>query len=191
LDYSWFRASISRFVDSEEAASQVLRVTVHGVQQISKSDRIARAVDDFDRLRAELPNAPPYDPEQGRAKIEQADSLAEWARAELQREFRTLAANASVSTWAALEAFVEDLVVGCLEHNPNLIEHEEFAKLKVPLAEFMALTEDERRRALVEELSKRTGVGSRAGIGRFERLLCRRTWRRCAERVQARPTRTR
>jgi hypothetical protein len=56
--------------------------------------------------------------------------------------------------WGAFEAAVEDTVVNLLMNESDFLQNEAFAKVRVPLAEFEALENEERMRRLVDEVGR-------------------------------------
>lgn len=160
------------FQDFMKTMSEIVCVqalAVHGVRQQSNADEAVRAATRILKALPPKPGEPPYDSNAAERDIKHADEIAAWARAELARDFRTLHVQSCVAFWAALDTFIEDLTVACLEHDSALMERDELAKVRLPLAEFMLLTEDERRRLLVSELTRREGF--QAGIGKFDKML--------------------
>jgi hypothetical protein len=56
-------------------------------------------------------------------------------------------------------------------NEPELLQKEAFAKVKIPLADFEVLEKEERMRLLVEEIDRSQNLGRKHGVERFEGLL--------------------
>lgn len=170
MSYSWSRPLFAAFYDNAEELATVMSVSIQGVLHVSRATEQAEAAEKYRKARSNTLGEP-YDEEAGRERIARAEEIASFARREVEQDFRTIVGHACVATWSALEAFVEDLIVACLENHPNLMEHDAFAKLRVPFAEFIVLTDDERRRMLVQELERSSRSSYRLGVARFESML--------------------
>jgi hypothetical protein len=103
--------------------------------------------------------------------LEKARTQAEFAQKECESGFPLLHAHTLVGLWGALEAAVEDLVVGILVNEPPALRKEVFAKVRLPLSEYERLEQDERMRFLVRELQRGAGFAGRQGIESFETIL--------------------
>ncbi len=113
---------------------------------------------------------PDIDPEDS-GRLANAQDEAEIARRETVNEFPLLHAQAVVSMVATLEAFVRDLVVGCLRYRPESLEHEEVGKLKVRLGDYVGLGDDARFEYVADLLENSLGAPMRLGVARYEELL--------------------
>ena len=102
-------------------------------------------------------------------RLEHAKEDAEFANKELTTGFPLLHAHTLVGLWGALEAAVQDCVLGMLLNEPDLLRAERFAKCRIPLAEFELLDKEERIRLLIEEVSRQ--AQPTRGAGAFEAIL--------------------
>jgi len=81
-------------------------------------------------------------------------------------------ASALVTLWAGLEAAIEDMLVGILLNEPDILRRPNFSKTRVTLADFELLEREDRMRFLVSELSQDQGQGGRSrGVDYFEASL--------------------
>jgi hypothetical protein len=103
--------------------------------------------------------------------LERAKEDAAFAQKEFDTGFPLLHAHTLVGCWSALEAAIEDMVVGMLLNEPELLQTDSLARVRIPLAEFEALEKEERIRLLVSELGRGQGLGSKHGIDSFDALL--------------------
>jgi hypothetical protein len=112
------------------------------------------------------------------AKIEYEKEHAEFqqvaalANQEETRGFPLLYAHTLVSLWGALEFAVEDVLVGILCNEPQVLKEPCFSKLKVFVSDFENLDRDERMRLILSEMSRDRGAGRRSqGVDHFEYIL--------------------
>lgn len=101
--------------------------------------------------------------------LTEAKSEAELAENERKEGFPLLHAHVLVGMWAALEAAIEDMLVGILLNEPDALKEEAFAKVRIPLAEFETKDKEERMRFLIAELGR--NLGKKNGVDAFETLL--------------------
>jgi hypothetical protein len=94
---------------------------------------------------------------------------AEFAAGEIASDFRLLHSHSIVGVWGALETMVFDMATAWLLNVPNARQVEAVTRIKVSLALFDAMDEEDRMRSIVHELER--GQGQRSGIDRFEMLL--------------------
>jgi hypothetical protein len=120
-------------------------------------------------FEALIPGADPKEAERLSSDLGEAQKEAELAENERRTGFPVLHAHALVGMWAALEAAIEDMLVGILLNEPDVLKKEALAKVRVPLAEFEIKDKEERMRFLVAELGR--NLGRRNGVDAFESLL--------------------
>jgi hypothetical protein len=104
-------------------------------------------------------------------RLAAADKDAEIAARECAAGFPLLQEFTLVGFWGAFEAAIEDLVIGIISNEPSFLHAEPFSKVKVPLAEFEALTRDDRMRLLLRELQWLLRSDQRGGVNSFEMIL--------------------
>lgn len=106
-----------------------------------------------------------------KSDLERATKNAGFAENELKQDFPFLHASMLVGAWGALEAAVEDMLIGISLNEAEVLEKDEFRKIRVPLSTFEALDKEERIRFLLEEVERALGGGVGQGVESFERLL--------------------
>lgn len=111
------------------------------------------------------------DPQEYEAKLARAVWKADQARAEVEAGFPTLHAHSLLGLWGALECFIEDVFLACIDNEPGLLASESFAKIKLPVATAFATDHAERDAAILLATSQAVGGDLGQGVGRFERLL--------------------
>ena len=111
-----------------------------------------------------------YEPEESEWLIS-ARKEAERAKDEASRGFPLLHAHSLLGLWSALEALVEDVAVAWLIAKPDTLQRSEFAKIRVPIAEFQLLSIEDQMSYLIAEVQRDLRTEQRSGVARFERLL--------------------
>jgi hypothetical protein len=151
---------LKRFLDSWRSNFRLLHLSMRGIGILTTMPEL------FESL---LPGS---DQEEGTkllADIGEAKKEAELAETEEKTGFPLLHAHALVGIWAALEAAIEDMLVGIMLNEPDLLKREVFAKIRVPLSDFETKDKEERMRFLLAEVSR--NLGRRNGVDTFEVLL--------------------
>jgi hypothetical protein len=165
----WAAEPIVSFVRYVTEVHEVLETSIYGLQRLTRMPELVEALDNLDKVEAEHGVA--SSPSRGRPTLEETRQLASFAKTQIERGFPVLHAQGLVSIWGRLEALIQDFVASWIEHVPGVLEREELARLKVPLAEFLSLSRED----LVDEVVRELGLGlryeDRAGIARFEALL--------------------
>lgn len=93
------------------------------------------------------------------------------ASAEIERGFPVLYSHATVALWGAVEDFSNDLAVGLLKYEPDLLTHKVLSKVRVPLTLFNRMSEDERLTFLVGELKQSLSGAADGGIGQYNEVF--------------------
>jgi hypothetical protein len=102
---------------------------------------------------------------------EVAERRATLAKDERDKGFPLLHGHALVGMWGALEAFIEDVCVACMEEFPRSLESNALKNIKISLSDFLILSGEDRLRYLVTEIQRAKRAGLRAGVSIFEDLL--------------------
>ncbi|MEU1270887.1 hypothetical protein [Streptomyces sp. NPDC005799] len=105
------------------------------------------------------------------SRLTQRKDQVKLARTQIDSEFRLLHGHALMGTWGALESLIEDTVEAWMAFRPEVLLHQNFAKIRVPLAEFLSLTDEQRVRLLVSEVQRDLKLDLRSGVTKFEKLL--------------------
>lgn len=118
------------------------------------------------------------DPEQLRRR-ERDEATIELLKRQKEQGFPTLHGMAAIAVWSELEAFIDDIGAHFLSLNESSWAGERIQKLRLPVAEFVAMTSLERAEWCVRQLFGDAVHDRRVGIGRFESLLDAIGLRRC------------
>lgn len=100
-----------------------------------------------------------------------AERDAEIAGAEIERGFATLAMQGVVLYWAALETYVDDVVIGVVRSDLEVLRGDDLARVKIPLGDLLAMPDDDRFEFLLREVESSLRSRMKAGTSRFEPLL--------------------
>lgn len=103
--------------------------------------------------------------------LENATADAAFTKSERDDGFPLLHAYTLVTQWGALEAGIEDMLVGILVNEPKVLEKDEFAKVKIPLSKYELLDKEERMRFLLSEVQRAQSSGIAQGVNTFENVL--------------------
>lgn len=103
------------------------------------------------------------------AQLALAHREAEYASKSVGSEF--MFAHSVVGLWSGLEVLVEDLVGAWIASHPEVLDLPDMAKVRIPVAEYMRLGEDERIGLLVTELQRTLRTELASGATRFEKLV--------------------
>jgi hypothetical protein len=95
---------------------------------------------------------------------------ADVAEVEAQAGFPTLHAHALLGLWGAFERLVEDTFVALIVDQPELLESEPFAKVKLPMKAALSSGE-ERAQAVLYEVTRNAGADKKLGVNQFENVL--------------------
>jgi len=160
-----------RFLDNHKVAYQLYNLSIAGMTALQElPDWMEMFIKGGYRYRPDLPDEDAKKKyEEQRAEFKQ---MAELVNHEENRGFPLLHAHTLVSTWGALEAAVEDLLVGILCNEPEVLTTPAFSRIKLSLADFENLEKDERMRLVLSEVSRDRGQGGKAqGVDHFEFIL--------------------
>jgi hypothetical protein len=162
----WFIDTFDRFLKFAQETDRVLLLSKKGIYQISQQMPLLKALDNLERVRAEQAMKP-FQPK----NLESAETETKFARQEIKKEFPLLHAHALVSIWSAMEALFEDVLVGHIIHKPETLKEDIFQKIRIPLATYEQLNQEDKARLLVNELQRSLSSDQRLGLECFEALL--------------------
>jgi hypothetical protein len=164
---------LERFIEYWEDGRRLLAVSIEGMSTLKEIPKLVLTLSTMAAgLNAAIPN-----PNNGKTKPTEVESPlsddtirdAEFASKEIQAGFPLLHAHTLVGAWGALEAAVEDTLVGILMNEPKHLQHPSFSKVRIPLAEFEALEKEDRMRLLLAESQRLSN--RKNGIDAFESML--------------------
>jgi hypothetical protein len=162
----WATDPFHRFFDFVDEAHRVLMLSMRGIASLRAAGLGAEALLQLD-LAKDARQRTPADEE----RLAEAKELASLAESEVDKGFPLLHAHAVVAVWGALEALVDDVLVVWLCKRPQLLTTAALASVRVPLARFLSLDEEQRMLLLLEELKRDLRSGFTPGVAGFEGLL--------------------
>ena len=154
-------APIRRSADAIVEINDLLHLSMSGLGIVSNRPKMINRIV---TLEGEMSD-------ERRSELERANKDAEFTNKEIQNDFPLLHAYSLVAQWAALEAGVEDALVGILVNEPAALQKTEFEKIKIPLFKYEQLDQEERMRFLFGELQRMKSSGLAQGVNTFEDLL--------------------
>jgi hypothetical protein len=156
---------LRRGLDSVFTTNRLLLLSMNGLQMVSNRPQMVQRVIDLtikvkDEVTSEL-----------KSDLERVTADATFTRNERDNEFPHLHAYTLVGQWGALEAGIEDMLIGILVHEPKVLERDDFAKAKIPLAKYELLDKEERMRFLLSDVQRAQSSGIAQGVNTFENVL--------------------
>ncbi len=156
---------LRRCLDSIFITNRLLRLSVNGLQIISNRPQMVQRVIDLtvqagQEVTAEL-----------NSDLESATADAAFTRNERDNDFPYLHAYTLVGQWGALEAGIEDMLVGILVNEPRVLQKDDFSKVKIPLSNYELLDKEERMRFLLSDVQRTLSSGIAQGVNTFENVL--------------------
>jgi len=162
----WLTEPFERYSTFLQETNWVLHLSKKGITQISRQMPLLEALDKLEKIRATADNLV-RNPKNFEAQQKETNI----AKQEIDKDFPLLHAHALVSVWSALEALFEDVIVAHIINTPFILKHEAFQKIKIPLATYEQLTQEDKARWLVYEFQRTLSSQQRSGIDCFEELL--------------------
>lgn len=147
------------FAEYQADTAALTSIAVRGIVGISKSVELVEALANYDRTIGK-----PVDEND----IEETKKEAAFAQKEIDRGFPFLYGQTSVAIWGHLEAYVEDLLVICLENDNSFMNVESIRKLRVTLSQYEQMGSLERKYYILDTLQRETQSKFKQGISQFE-----------------------
>lgn len=150
----------------------LVELTTKGVLELSHWPMVAEVLIEVDQERRSR-REPPLDEvgETAESRLKEAEKIAEWAHREIGSDFTLLHSHSLVLIWSAIETAVRDLCVASLRNVPELLDGEGFVTIRIPFAQFLALSDEDRLEAFLLELERTSTVQGKQGMKRLEALM--------------------
>ncbi len=155
--------TLDRFITYADESRRLLHMSMQGIYMLRAIPKALEALAISNEVRDKY--------EGPHTSMEEAQEIARLAEAEKERGYPLLHAHSLVGLWATFEATVEDLLVVFLMNDPNILQQDEFAKIRIPLRDFELLEKEERIRFLLAEFERNQSLSRKHGADRFEVLL--------------------
>jgi hypothetical protein len=141
---------------------QVVHLSLQGISTIIGMPGLVEAMENLDEETLS---------DESEKRIEQAKEDAELAQREADSGFPLVHAQAVVTLWTYLESLIRSFVSEWIRNQEGAKGIPEVSRLKIRLADYEALTEDEKYFYIFDLFEQETAAGLRSGINRFETLL--------------------
>jgi hypothetical protein len=109
--------------------------------------------------------------EEDAKQVDYARKLEDLAHQQVREGFPLLYAHSVVAIWGALEATIPSFVTQWLLCRPDALTKPIFEKIRVSVATYESLSQEEKMRYVVDELLRSIQYQTQPGVGRFEALL--------------------
>ena len=149
---------LERMLEYVQESSTLLKLSIQGLSVLTT---MPKAVEALEKV---------YGDSSG-IDAQEVRRRADLAMKEVQTGFPLFHAHTLVGLWGALQAAVEDSVVGMLSNETDLLLEPAFSRIRISIAEFEVLEREDRIRLVVEEVSRNQPPGGKQGIDLFESLL--------------------
>jgi hypothetical protein len=153
---SW-QAPFMRFADYIEETGQLVEMAYTGTRAILSLHEVFGIVEEG----TEVPEN----------RLSHRENQVKLAQRQIDSKFQLLHGHAIMGTWGSLECLVEDTVEAWMAFKPEVLHRQDFEKIKIPLAKFLSLSDDQRVRLLVSEIQRDLKLDLRSGVTKFEKLL--------------------
>ncbi|MFI1410840.1 hypothetical protein ACH4Y0_13185 [Streptomyces sp. NPDC020707] len=152
-----WKAPFMRFADYIEETGQLVQMAYTGMRAVLALHDVFGIVEEG----REVPES----------RLSNRKEEIKLAQRQIDSKFRLLHGHAIMGTWGSLECLIEDVVEAWMAFKPEVLRRQEFEKIKIPLAKFLGLSDDQRVRLLVNEIQRDLKLDLRSGVTKFEKLL--------------------
>jgi|GEM_PF-805423 len=154
-----WEAPIHQFLAYSEEVEILTHIHANGLNQLIARPKVLRIL--YDTI----------DNDDSKAELAEADRNAAYAEAARDNGHTLLLGHSVMGLWSALEAAVEDLACAWIQLHSETLEAPGLAKVRIPLAEYMRLSPDERTSLLIAEIQRDLRTELAVGVTRFEKLM--------------------
>jgi len=151
-----------RYVDDLMRIVKLTEVVVSQVRVYPQSVKLLEAVENLRVVEGESPET---------NHVEAARGLLPIVEAETKQGFPLFYGLAAIGISSALEAFADDLLFDYLASDPEFSKVESVQKVKVSIAEFVAMSEGARYAHILRSLKLKSKAEGRPGVGGIESLF--------------------
>ena len=152
----WAKEPLNRAVDQLEQIQQVLHLSTRGMTMLRATPRVVEVL--VKQGQSE------------RESLEAARYEAELAGREVENDFPVVHGQALIALVAMFEAFVKDFAAAWMRNRQEVLVHEDIAKLRFKLGDYLPLADDERLEYIAERLDENLPPSLR-GVSRVEAFL--------------------
>jgi hypothetical protein len=167
----WAGPPFRRFLEDQRQVLIFYHLAIEGIGIIYyRFQRVEELAEELKKLNEKSGIESAHEPDEIK-EHEEMKKRAEYARREAEQGFPVLNEQATVNLWSALETLVKDLVACWIENVPTARQSEAVRKVRIRLADYEAMSAEERSFYLIDELERDLGAPLRQGVNRFEVLL--------------------
>jgi hypothetical protein len=167
----WAGPPFRRFLEDQRQVLIFYQLAIEGISIIYyRFQRVEELAEELKKLNKKSGIESAHEPDEIK-EHEEMKKRAEYARREAEQGFPVLNEQATVNLWSALETLVKDLVACWIENVPTARQSEAVRKVRIRLADYEAMSAEERSFYLIDELERDLGAPLRQGVNRFEVLL--------------------
>jgi hypothetical protein len=159
---TWSLQALKAFLDHVHLLDEVLHLCFRGISMLRGSPGMVKAI-----AKAEGT----LDSKENQEQLSSAQHMAALAQREIESDFAILHSQAAVSLWSSLESLVLDLVADWVRNQPEILNNEPWANLKIKLADYEAVDSEQRAAYLVGLVDQTVAAPVKQGVNRFEHLL--------------------
>ena len=164
----WAIQPFNRCLNFLKEIDSLLVLSIRGIGGLRGVYALSKAIQEVDTLKCGHEDKKS---EITDVKLKDMKIISQLAESETKKGFPVLITHALISLWSTLEILIDDLVVAWLSNKPELLHHDRLAKVKIRLAMFLKLSEEDRILFLAEEIKRHHGVVYKKGIEGFEEIL--------------------
>ena len=166
----WAREPFVNFLDHIEQSHDFYHLSISGLLMIiHRSRRMEELTEQLKKLDRES-GFSRGDVSRNNVR-DSARKEAELAQREADQGFPILHQQTTVDLWGTLEFLIRNFFASWLANETTPTRAEAVRKIKVRLADYEAMSEDDRYHYLIDELERDLGAPFKQGVNRFEALL--------------------
>ncbi len=132
---------------------------------IARSHQLTKAVVNLDKERKALAET------EAKQRLEISKKRVGLAKGVMDDNFRLLANHSLVAVWSGLESTMNQFSETLINANPKVLQCGEFKKIKVPIAEYEQLADEDKPRFALGCLQRHIGSQHKPGVSKFEAIL--------------------
>ena len=148
-------------LERQSRLDEVLELCCYAIREVSALPDLTSALNLVQKVL----------PKDASERMERAERVATTAKREAASNFSSLFDMATIVLWGALESAVRDFVARWIARYPQARELDSLGKIKIRLADYDQLSNEELHQHVVDQLDRELGAPLKKGAGRFDSLL--------------------
>ncbi len=167
----WITKPFESFLDDRNEFMEILQVSMVAIGRLQGGPQMVEAFINARQVLRSVREEEDDDTGDDSLRRETAQREADIATREVKGGFPLLHKHAVIVLWASLDVLIRSVVRAWLKNKKGSIETDEVRSIKIGLAEFEELSEEERYAYLVDSLAEHVKGSLKRGATRFESLL--------------------